>query len=154
MSSEKRSVLHRGTAHAAVTLLLSIGPLAWTQELEPLSGSALRALCESYEEPDQSANGRVCAAYVLGFLEGFFAPETRSAPNDSFAERAFSTRVGAHLDRTRDCTDRGISVQQLVADLMTDTSTRPADEDASTALYLTLRRLSRCTPAQPASSDE
>lgn len=125
-------------------------PAEASAEIAPLSADELYSSCLAYRDDPDSAGGRVCAAYLRGFLDGSRRAgedAEASSRSESFRERALRTRAGSRQTRpARYCLDASVSLDQLVGELLTR---RVADADstpASTAVYRSLQHFHDCRP--------
>src|SRR5687768_9510726 len=99
--------MKRHLRNVVATFLCFCGSVVMAQEL--LLASELRQRCVAYAQSPQTTDAQICEAYVLGFVEGYAT--TMSPPKqESFAERAYRTRVGTP-PRSRLCTARNVSIR-------------------------------------------
>ena len=138
------------------TALLLIGasspPFASAGELAPLSAVELHQRCLRYVEDPQRTDGRSCAAYVRGFVEGsplvqVRSPDSAQAWRESFSDRAFRTRLGARpLEKPRYCVNSTVTLPQFVGQMLRELEEQPLalDASASDVLLRTLERSYRC----------
>ncbi len=121
-------------------------------DLAPLTSIELHELCRAYVHARQSADAHRCAAYVRGFVEGsgriLLRPDdAKVTRRESFSERAWRTRLGIRaLSRPEYCLDDKVSLQELIAQVLSQAERTPAKEDvsASALLYGTLSRFHKC----------
>jgi len=118
---------------------------------EPITGVELLALCQVYVHSPESADGRACAAYVRGFIDGsdevILLAQDPQQPRESFGERAWRTRLGISKPPPRFCLSAAVSLQDFAAQLLAQASRKfPAEDGSARALlYATLGRSHRCS---------
>jgi hypothetical protein len=138
----------RATALAAAVLLLSP---AIGYALDYVSSAQLADRCRAYVEDPKGENGRFCAAYVRGFIDGsptvVIQASQSPGSEESFAQRAARTRLGRPVSaRPEHCIDGSlpmkIIVEQIVA--LANESAPRDDVDASVLLYAAFDRFHQC----------
>jgi Rap1a immunity proteins len=128
-----------------------VAPLSAT-DLLPLSSAELHKRCLVFSESPQSEEGRACAAYVRGFIEGSDRIVLRESDpivqqqSESFSERALRTRLGRISPKPEYCLQSALSLQEFIAQMLAYAEDHPpaSDASASVLLYGTLRRFYRC----------
>lgn len=136
----------------AAMLLLTSQP-SFPADLSPLSGSELHERCRAYASAPHSTEGRSCAAYIRGFIEGstlvqLHTSETAVTQQESFSERAFRTRLGLRSSaQPLYCVDRTMSLSRFIMQMLAHLDERPRERDANAGdvLYSTLQRFYRCS---------
>jgi Rap1a immunity proteins len=125
-------------------------PLSAT-DLLPLSSVELHEQCLLFSESPQSEEGRACAAYVRGFIEGSDRIVLRESDpgvqqSESFSERALRTRLGRISPKSEYCLQSALSLQEFIAHMLAYAEDHPpaSDVSASALLYGTLHRFYRC----------
>jgi hypothetical protein len=135
-------------AAAAALLLTTLGAAAF----EHVSSADLAGRCRVYLQDADSADGRFCAAYVRGFIDGapavvLVSPDEAVRSKESFAQRAARTRLGRPPSaRPEYCIDVSLGMMRLVEQIVAvaDERTPRDDEDAGTLLHATLARFHKC----------
>jgi hypothetical protein len=87
-------------AFCSASLVASSG---WAAK--PLNAQELEDYCSQYQAAPMGTEGRVCIAYITGFLDGAIATDARVAENvmgevdqpETFSERAMRTRIRSRL---------------------------------------------------------
>jgi len=117
-----------------------------------LTSVQLVELCSSYAEAPDTKQGRSCAAYLRGFLDGAAdvmvrADEPDVTHRESFGERALRTRLGVRRRAPPQyCIDQGLSVQRFIAQLLEHAERNPPEPEisANAMVYGVLGRFHRC----------
>lgn len=137
----------------ASTVALALAMPVPVDGFEFVSSARLAERCRAYVQDADSADGRFCAAYVRGFIDGsalvvFKTPpdgDVRSA--ESFGQRAARTRLGRPLTvRPEYCVDGSLGMARLVEQIVAIADERPPrdDVDATVLLYAMLARFHKC----------
>jgi hypothetical protein len=141
------------TAHlaaAAVALALT-NPSAVA--FEQVSSAELAERCRAYLLDADSGDGRFCAAYVRGFIDGspdvmlLASPDEAAHSRESFAQRAARTRLGRPTSRRPEyCIDSSLGMTRLVEQIVAVADEHPPrdDVDAGALLRAMLVRFHRC----------
>ena len=117
--------------------------------LELVSSAQIAERCRAYLKDADSEEGRFCAAYVRGFIDGSHIVVLKPPPDatESFAQRAARTRLGRPLIvRPEYCIDRSSGLTRLVEQIVAVADERPPreDVDAAALLYATFARFHKC----------
>jgi hypothetical protein len=141
--------LRTGAAALAAAALL-LAPAAG-YALDYVSSAQLADRCRAYVQDPKGENGRFCAAYVRGFIDGsptvVIQASQSPGSEESFAQRAARTRLGRPVSaRPEHCIDGSlpmkIIVEQIVA--LANESAPRDDVDASVLLYAAFDRFHQC----------
>lgn len=143
-----RSPLTLSSLVLAAALLARIA----AAELAPLSSMELHELCLAYVEAPESEDGKACAAYVRGFMEGsdrivLLSDDRAQAHEETFSERAWRTRLGTRSAKPRYCLDETLSMGEFIRQLLMHAERKPPEREASAheLLYGALSRFHRCS---------
>ena len=116
-----------------------------------LSSSHLYVYCKAFQTAPHQTEGRICAAYVRGFLDSAVVGDVRvRAPaleQESWLDRARRTRLGSwHLRKPVYCIDSSAPLEQIVRNLVAYAETHAPREDlpASAMLRSALERFHSC----------
>jgi hypothetical protein len=116
-----------------------------------LSGMQLFEYCKAFQTAPRSAEGRICAAYVRGFLDGALVSDVRVqarvVESESWLERARRTRLGTrHVRKFVYCLDPSTPLEQIIGKVVTYAETRPQQDDlpASVTISYALQRFYAC----------
>lgn len=114
-----------------------------------VSSARIAEQCRSYLKDPDSEDGRYCAAYVRGFIDGsaIVVVQTPAGASESFGQRAARTRLGRPLiARPEYCIDSSIGLTRLVEQIVAVADERPPreDVDAAVLLYATFARFHKC----------
>ena len=137
-----------GNAAWAVALLTVTMP-STVDAFELVSSAQIATQCRAYLEDPDGEDGRFCAAFVRGFIDGSPVVVLKAPPDsgESFAERAARTRLGRpFISRPEYCIDSSIGMRRLVEQIVTVADERaPRDDvDAAVLLYATFARFHKC----------
>ena len=137
-----------GHRTAWAVLVLTVTMPATVAALDLVSSAQIAKQCRAYQENPDSEDGRFCAAYVRGFIDGS-AIVVLKAPDsgETFAQRAARTRLGRPLiTQPEYCIDSSIGMTRLIEQIVAVADERPPrdDVDASVLLYATLARFHQC----------
>ena len=144
---------------AALSILLALSRISSATDIESLSGRELRQYCLAYVEEPGSEAGKLCAAYVGGFVAGLTASNSVVVSNakparESFTDRALRTRLGVRpSEQPAACLADSTSLHELIGQLLAQAEEQPPAEDADASEILTsaLRRFHPCSIASGAS---
>ena len=114
-----------------------------------VSSAQIAERCRAYLENPDSEDGRYCAAYVRGFIDGSATVvlQTPAGATESFGQRAARTRLGRPLiGRPEYCIDGSLGMTRLIEQLVAVADERPPrdDVDAAVLLYATFARFHKC----------
>ena len=117
-----------------------------------LSSVQLHEYCKSFQTAPGSSAGRVCAAYVGGFIEGLVVVgdarvQDSAAASESWLERARRTRLGSHYVRKPTyCIDSSTALEQIIRNIAAYAETRPPRDDvpANAMIRSALQRFYSC----------
>lgn len=112
----------------------------------PLPARDLHAACVKYAEDPESESGRLCDAYVRGFIAGLKATSAAPGTRDSetFSERALRTRLG--VKPTQVCNTQSLTPVTLIGQLLSyvEATSVPQPTSASELLAVVVERLQLC----------
>jgi hypothetical protein len=133
----------------AIVLLTAALPSPVLHAFEFVSSAEVADRCRAYLQDVDSEDGRYCAAYVRGFIDGSALVVLKADPDstESFAQRAARTRLGRPLIvRPEYCIDASLGMTQLVQQIVAVADERPPreDVDAAVLLYATFDRYHKC----------
>ena len=140
----------RKSSFHAVLLACAVASDAAAETM--LSSVQLHEYCKAFQTAPSSSEGRVCAAYVGGFIEGLIVVgEARvhesAAAGESWLERARRTRLGAHYVRKPAyCIDSSTPLEQIIRNIASYAETRPPRDDvpANAMIRSALQRFYSC----------
>lgn len=143
----------------AVTFCLSSAPV---QAMDTWSIDTLRAYC-AVGETGEEEPADACFAYVRGFIDGAIATDPRVTLNiaseldteETFAERAYRTRLGQRLNRygpsyfAEFCIPQPAPLSEIVAHVRAELGKWSEDSDSARELvYRVLRAHYPCERAE------
>lgn len=117
----------------------------------PLKADTLFAQCTALIQTPSSAEGRLCDAYLRGFLQGVSSAggkQRSSTVDESWTDRAARTRLGTTaLARASYCVPSDLTVQRFAELFVQQVEANPKTKelDAVSALEATLHVHYRCT---------
>jgi hypothetical protein len=143
-------MLRRKSSFHAVLLACAVAPDAAAETM--LSSVQLHEYCKAFQTAPSSSAGRVCAAYVGGFIEGLVVVgdarvEDSAAAGESWLERARRTRLGSHYVRKPTyCIDSSTPLEQIIRNIAAYAETRPPRDDvpANAMIRSALERFYSC----------
>jgi hypothetical protein len=145
--------MNRRTANLAAAVIALTFATPAAVAFDQVSSAGLAERCRAYLQDADSPDGRFCAGYVRGFIDGspevalMASPEGAARPRESFAQRAARTRLGrSPRARPEYCIDASLGMMQLVEQVvaMADEQSPRDEVDASVLLHATLARFHSC----------
>jgi hypothetical protein len=116
-----------------------------------LSSVQLHEYCKAFQTAPGSSEGRVCAAYVSGLIDGLLLSDARvhvsAAADESWLERARRTRLGTRpVRKPVYCIDSSASLEQVIQRVVSYAETAPPRDDlpASVMIRYALQHFYAC----------
>lgn len=143
-------MLRRKSSFQAALLACAIAADAAAETV--LSSVQLHEYCKAFQTAPRSTEGRICAAYVGGFIEGLVVVgdarvQDSAAAGESWLERARRTRLGTHYVRKPAyCIDSSTPLEQIIRNIASYAQTHPPRDDvpANAMLRSALQRFYSC----------
>lgn len=116
-----------------------------------LSSVQFYEYCKAFQTAPRSTEGRACAAYVRGFLDGAVASDTRvqfsAVKAESWLERARRTRLGTrHVRKPAYCIESSTPLEQIIGNVLAYAEIHQLRDDlpASEVISSALQRFYAC----------
>jgi Rap1a immunity proteins len=145
---------------AGALAVAMVAPAFEAMATEPLTTAELSSHCTAYPENPESAEAKLCIAYIQGFIDGAIVTDERVAENvakeddETFAERAIRTRLGPRLKHKNPsfyaefCLGAPVPLKEITDRIIHDLLDRDfvSDEQrANQVVYRTLREQYPCS---------